>query len=70
MHTSMHELISYLLIEMAVGEVVADAMRLVILAAVKEGLDVEEQNERDGEFTLLLILLLTEGACARCNDVA
>ena len=38
---------------MAVGEVEADAVVLVVLMVVKDGLDLNDENESDGELTLL-----------------
>lgn len=38
---------------MAVGDVVAEAMVLVVLTVVNEGLDLEDESESDGELTPL-----------------
>lgn len=43
---------------MAVGDVVADAVTLVVLIVVIDGLDLDDENESDGELTLLQLLLL------------
>lgn len=53
---------------MAVGEVVADAVILVVLMVVNEGLDLDDENESDGELTLLpelllLLLVFVDGIC-------
>ncbi len=43
---------------MAVGDVVAETVVLVVFIVVNDGLDRDEEKESDGEFTLLLQLLL------------
>lgn len=47
-----------------------EAIILVVLTVVKEGLDLEEEKESDGEFTLLFVLLLMfDDACVKCVGV-
>lgn len=55
---------------MAVGDVVADTVTLVVLIVVIDGLDLDDENESDGELTLLqLLLLLVVVFDGICEDV-
>lgn len=52
---------------MAVGDVVADAVVFVVLTVVRDGLDLDEEKDSDGEFTLLPALLFAVDVAWACE---
>lgn len=55
---------------MAVGDVVADAVVFVVLTVVRDGLDLDEEKDSDGEFTLLPVVLFAVDVAAWASEVA